>query len=218
VTTHSADVAFQKVLDYVGASLVRDTVDRRIIHDTRTGTPTFMTGGNGSKNGIIDTQSHVGGWPELISLPAPIDTDKDGMPDAWEDANGLLKNDPADAQLTTVDGKYPNVEVYINSLVATITTNELKDALFTSVQTIQKRVDPVKIYLNNSSGLLHISHQQVIGHIKVYSMTGMLVKMKTGDATREEISVNGLSSGVYIVSVSDKNGQVYSKKIVKTEK
>jgi len=218
VTTHSADVAYQKVLDYVGASLVRDTVDRRIIYDTKTGIPTFMTGGNGSVNGIIDTQSAVGGWPDLKSLPAPADTDKDGMPDAWEDAKGLLKNDPTDAQKTSVDGKYPNVEVYLNSLVASITENELKDALFTSVQTIQKTDDPVKIYLNNSSGLLQISHQQVISQIRVYSITGSLLKMKIGHENQETMQINDLLSGIYIVSVSDKNGYVYSKKIVKTGK
>ena len=115
VTTHGAEKAYEKVLDFAGASFKRDPVDLRIIQEVRTGTATFMTGGNGSVNGIIDTQSAVGGWPELKSLTAPGDSDNDGMPDAWEVANGLNKNSPADAQLTTMDGKYPNVEVYINS-------------------------------------------------------------------------------------------------------
>ena len=217
VTTHSAQNAYLKVLDFVGASLVRDEVDIRIIHDVQTGTATFMTGGNGSVNGIIDTQSAVGGWPELKTLPAPVDSDNDGMPDVWEDATGLKKNDPSDAQLTTVDGKYPNVEVYINSLVETITENQLKDALFSSVQTIHKTDNPVKIYLNNSSGQLQISHQQIISLIKVYSITGTLLKTQPGHESRVEMSVNNIPSGVYIVSVIDKDGQVYSEKIVKTK-
>lgn len=215
VTTHSAEVAYQKVLDYVGASLVRDTIDKRVIHDVQTGIPTFMTGGNGSVNGIIDTQSAVGGWPMLKSTIAPVDSDSDGMPDLWEDANGLQKNNPADAQLTSVDGKYPNIEVYLNSLVVSITENELKDALFTSVENIQKTNNPVKVYLNNSTGILEISHQQPISQISVFSMTGLLMKMQSGQSNREEIKTNDLSSGVYIVSVRDKNGAVYSSKIIK---
>jgi len=215
VTTHTAQKAYEKVLAYVGASLVRDTIDKRILHDVTTGTATFMTGGNGSVNGIIDTQTAVGGWPELKSLPAPADSDSDGMPDAWEDAKGLLKNDPTDAQKTSVDGKYPNVEVYLNSLVASITENELKDGLYTATQAIQKTDDPVKIYLDNSSGLLEISLQQTFNRIKIYSMTGTLMKTKNCNGNHEQLQVNDLCPGVYIVSVSDKKDDVYSKKIVK---
>ena len=215
VTTHTGQKAYEKVLAYVGASLVRDTIDKRIIHEVSTGTATYMTGGNGSINGIIDTQSAAGGWPVLNSLPAPIDTDADGMPDAWEDAKGLLKNDQSDAQKTSVDGTYPNVEVYLNSLVASITENELKDGLYTAAQAIQKTVDPVKIYLDNSSGLLQISHQQTFNRLKIYSITGALMKTKNCNSTHEELQVNDLCAGVYIVSVSDNKGEVYSEKIVK---
>lgn len=215
VTTHTGQKAYEKVLAYVGASLVRDTVDKRIIHDVSTGTATYMTGGNGSVNGIIDTQSAVGGWPELQSLPAPTDTDADGMPDAWEDEKGLLKNDPSDAKLTTVDEKYPNVETYINSLVAPITENELKDALTTSAKEIKNQEGSLNIFLNNSTGLLQISHNERIDLIKVYSITGSLMITRLGSSTREELHLNHLYSGIYIVSVKGSDGVLYSKKIVK---
>jgi hypothetical protein len=64
-------------------------------------------------------------YPELTSLSRPtgFDTDKDGMPDEWEIANGLNPNSAADAKLYTLDEEhkwYTNVEVYINSLVEDI--------------------------------------------------------------------------------------------------
>jgi len=116
VTTDDAETAYQKVLEHAGASLYRDTVDRRAVHDTRTGTATVMDGGNGSTNGYIDTQEAVGGWPVLNSLPAPDDTDDDGMPDAWELARGLDPDDPMDGNGDRDHDLYTNIEEYINSL------------------------------------------------------------------------------------------------------
>lgn len=215
VTTQTAQKAFEKVLNYVGSSLVRDTVDKRIVHDTNTGTATFMTGGNGSVNGIIDSQSAIGGWPELKSLPAPTDSDNDGMPDYWEDKNGLLKNNPSDAQSSTVDGKYPNVEAYINSLVASITENQNNDSVITAIADIPSADNPVKVYLDHSSGILKISHIKAISLLKVYSLTGKLLKMQKCDDSQEEMQVADLNPGIYIVSVLENNQVLYSKKFVK---
>ena len=112
---HSALEAYQKTLDFAGASLVRDPVDLRIVQETRNGTFTF-NGSNGSRNGIIDSQRDVGGWPVLKTLPAPLDTDGDGMPDAWESANGLNPSVSNDKEYN-LSPYYTDIEVYINSLV-----------------------------------------------------------------------------------------------------
>lgn len=112
---NSAAVSFQRVLDNAGANLFRDPVDTRIVQETRNGTFTF-TGSNGSRNGIIDSQRDVGGWPNLRSLPAPLDTDGDGIPDAWELANGLNPQVPNDKEYN-LSPYYTDIEVYINSLV-----------------------------------------------------------------------------------------------------
>jgi pectate lyase len=110
-TQHSAHEACEAVLQHSGASLVRDTIDRRIIDEVRNNTFTY-----GDK-GMVDSQTQVGGWPELASRPAPPDTDNDGMPDHWEDAHGLNKNDPADNIHYTLSTDYTNVEIYINGIV-----------------------------------------------------------------------------------------------------
>ena len=131
VTTHSAQTAYQKVLSYVGASLYRDAVDTRHMEEASTGTTTYTGSatkqGNGSSithyPGIIDFVKDQGEYVlESSSRPDGFDTDNDGMPDAWETANGLNPNDASDAKTYTLDSKgwYTNIEVYANSLVEDI--------------------------------------------------------------------------------------------------
>ena len=119
VTTQSAEVAYGLVLAQAGASLVREAVDRRVVEEIRTGTATFGASYKGGGKGIIDSQKDVGGWPELRSLPAPVDTDHDGVPDVWELAHGLNPRDPADGPRATTPGGYTHLERYLNSLVST---------------------------------------------------------------------------------------------------
>lgn len=119
-TTHDAQTAFERVLSYVGTSLKRDAYDDILVDDVRKGTASFTS------TGIIDSQNQVTypdgttGWPVLNSLTAPIDSDGDGMPDAWETANGLNPQDAADGKRKAANG-YTNLENYLNSLVEHIT-------------------------------------------------------------------------------------------------
>lgn len=127
ITTHTAEDAFDMVLNYVGASLHRDAVDARIVNETSTGTTTYLGSSTGTaRTGLIDTQTDVGGWPAYNSTTAPTDTDSDGMPDTWEDANGLNKNNAADGIGYDKSTFYTNVEVYINGLVESITQSQIE--------------------------------------------------------------------------------------------
>ena len=125
-TTHSASDAFARICEVGGASLARDAVDARACSDAQSGKVTFTDGGNGSKNGIIDTQTAVGGWPAYEASAAEIervkDTDGDGMPDWFEDMFGLKKSDAADGNAKTLDsyGRYTNLEMYLHYLVKDI--------------------------------------------------------------------------------------------------
>jgi len=113
IMEQSADEAFEDVLALAGASLSRDKTDGRIITEVKNGTAEFGV----QKNGIIDTQNQVGGWPELKTYNVKIDSDKDGMPDDWEEKKGLNPNDGSDHLLNTLHNHYTNVEVYLNELV-----------------------------------------------------------------------------------------------------
>ena len=126
VTTHTAANAFEQVLTYSGASLNMDDVDTRYFDEARKGTATY-SGSVTKKKGRIDLVSDVNGYTEATfgtgSREAGFDTDNDGIPDAWETANGLNPNDASDAKLYTIDTErnwYTNIEVYANSLVEDI--------------------------------------------------------------------------------------------------
>ena len=126
VTTHSAAMAYEKVLAYSGASLYIDEVDARYFQEARDGTATY-TGSVTKKKGRIDVVSDVNGYTEETfgtgSRPEGFDTDQDGMPDEWETANGLNPNDASDANTYTLDtekGWYTNLEVYLSSIVEDI--------------------------------------------------------------------------------------------------
>ncbi len=123
VTTHSAAQAYEKVLAIGGASLVRDALDARIASEVREGRFTFQ-GSKGSTKGIIDSQTDVGGWPELKGLPASPDSSADGMPDDWKIARKL---DPFVFQANgrELSRSYDNIEVYLNSLVQHIVDQQI---------------------------------------------------------------------------------------------
>lgn len=128
VTTQTAQTAYEKVVEYAGASYRRDSHDAYIASDVRTGTASHCAAG--TTTGFVDNQTQAGGWPELKSAEAPLDTDKDGMPDAWELEHGLDPNDAADRNKYNLDSRryYTNLEVYCNSLVEDIVKAQNADA------------------------------------------------------------------------------------------
>ena len=107
VTTEFAENAFENVLMYAGATLPkRDGVDLRIIADVRNGT-----------GHIIDSQTQVGGWPNLESAPAFIDSDNDGLPDDWEIKHGLDPTINLDNNLDNDGNGYTNIEEWLNGTI-----------------------------------------------------------------------------------------------------
>ncbi|HBZ34498.1 MAG TPA: pectate lyase [Bacteroidales bacterium] len=107
------------VAAYGGANLKRDAVDTRIAQELMTGRSTYRGSVTG-RWGILDKVADQGAYPTYNSLPAPVDSNDDGIPDDWFAANvpaGKTAND------TNADG-YTYVEVYINSLVEACTAHQ----------------------------------------------------------------------------------------------
>lgn len=122
VKTHSAEEAYEKILQFGGASMVRDAVDLHVLKDAKNGNFTYK-GSKGSTNGIIDSQNDVGGFPYLNPGKPLPDSDHDGMPDEWEIKN-KLNPEVANSNGRDLDKNYDNIEVYFNDLVKKITEGQ----------------------------------------------------------------------------------------------
>lgn len=131
----SADAAFTSVTTKAGASLPRyDEVDRRLL-DEAAGivAPKYYASCGKNHLGIIDSPSDVTlSYPDEYVVNGEvhhdmpkmffegtdkyfIDSDADGMPDGYEDEQGLDKNNPADGAADSGNG-YTNLEVYLNAI------------------------------------------------------------------------------------------------------
>lgn len=142
INQHSAAKAYEKVLMHVGASYMRDAIDLRIITETATGTYTYE-GSKGSTKGIIDSQADTEGYITYKQTARLRDTDNDGIPNAWETANGLNPKSAADATKEFPNGGgYTAIEVYINSLVEHITKDCLAETEVESNEFFPEFVQP----------------------------------------------------------------------------
>jgi hypothetical protein len=111
--TTSAAAAYADVLANAGAwPQHRDQVDSLVVADVKS---------LGKLGSLWTDQTATGlsnsGYGTLAGGTAPVDTDKDGMPDAWETKYGLNLNDPADATGDLDHTGYTNIEKYINGIV-----------------------------------------------------------------------------------------------------
>jgi len=110
----TAPDALNFIIEKAGASLpVRSDIDKYLIEDL------LRYGGSNSLRHIAEEATN--GIYQNVGLvnagTKKLDTDNDGIPDEWEDANGLDKNSAADAVAVAANG-YLNIENYVNGIAA----------------------------------------------------------------------------------------------------
>jgi hypothetical protein len=135
--TESATDAKNRILNHVGCSLSRDSVDTRLVNNFINGDYTFE-GSNGSTGGLIDSQVDVGGYPSLTG--GTVQSSFDQLT-AWLDDNGYTdrpaltdwtnstQRDALGAYIAQIDPTtgYAIAELYANDLVADLIANENPD-------------------------------------------------------------------------------------------
>jgi Secretion system C-terminal sorting domain len=199
VRTQTAEAAFISVLDSVGAILpCRDTIDRRIVRETRNGTATFegptyalVTGtGISHPSGIIDSPANIGGLPTYQSAAAPTDSDHDGMPDSYETANGLNPTNATDRNNIGANG-YTQLEIYLNGITSVCMP-----------RTPTMEIQPLNctVFPNPTHNQLIINHSEQSATLSVYDAQGRVVVTKTvQNAEQTKLDVQNWANGVYWV-------------------
>jgi Pectate lyase len=168
---------------------------------------------NYPKYGLLDSQTDIkpanavadwSPWPTLNSTTAPVDTDADGIPDSWELEYGLDPSNATDAQLTTVDGIYPNVEVYLNSLVANVTNKNIM-----GVPDIKQKMEPKLIY-NDCTKQLQIISNIDVAKVDLFTINGYLLKSEKSNS----VSVVSFPNGVYLAKIYLSDNTICVRKIL----
>lgn len=134
VTTLSAAEAWERVITGAGAWR-RDAHDANVVKEVRNHHARDIEGKQETpfplpdwwKTDSIDSQAEVGGLPELVVVKTPewIDSNRNGLPDWWEAAQGLDSDDPEIARTDSNGNGYTNIEDYINDMDAIRVTREL---------------------------------------------------------------------------------------------
>lgn len=179
----SAEASYSKILAQAGATYPRrDAQDARIVEEVKNDTGRF-----------INTENEVGGYTmATVSREAGYDTDMDGMPDAYEDANGFNKNDKNDAKAIAANGR-SNVENYFNGMVnptkeadnPTVTLTVENNAQFAQGSTITVGAEASA---NNGGS---------IAKVEFYNGSELV---GTATAAPYQCNLTGLSDGTYYIS------------------
>jgi len=204
VTTQTAQQAYTSVVAQAGCRIPKqDSADVRVINEVVTGLAPFGATYNGGGKGIIDSPTDVGGWSALVSTTPSVDSDHDGMPDLWEQANGLNSNDPADRNQIRPDG-YTQLEVYLNTLTGEMTSvredaasANLKE--FMLYQNYPNPFNPVTVisYQVSMASILSLRVFDVYGRTVVTLAEG---RIQPG-LHQVEFKGSGLASGGYFVQL-----------------
>jgi len=227
VKTESALNAYNSVLEKAGA-FPRDTVDRRIVYEVRTGTASGkgtsekylnsdgVTFSNnpyfGQNKGIIDNPVLAFGkeaaYPEYKTYNTVVDNDHDGMDDSWETSNGLDPTNPADRNKVTKSG-YTCLEVYLNGLVG-----EPIELAFPGVGVRELDQNNIKTHFDRNNNMLFVYGTSEITNISLLNLNG---QKRTGISSSElpSIDVSALPGGLYILQLKTASGLTHTSKFIK---
>ncbi|WP_297088179.1 T9SS type A sorting domain-containing protein [uncultured Draconibacterium sp.] len=221
--TETAEDAYLSVLENAGAILPkRDVIDERVIKEVNGDLEIVryayeidgqVTPIKGINSGLIDTQKNLvpndaaegtTAWDVYTTTPeseAPVDNDRDGMPDEWELENGLNPNDSLDFRLIAANG-YSNLENYLNELTVVVSANEIMSA------------NKFKVFPNPVTDVFHIQSSEIIKKVDVFSLSGKKVFGRANKNGIHELGIQNLPTGIYMLkAVSEK--ETFTQKIVK---
>jgi uroporphyrinogen-III decarboxylase len=111
-----------------------------------------------------------------------------------------------------------NTPVTITTATALMTVNAGKFRVFGNQPSTLSSEDfnafktEISIYPNPVKNSFAIN--QAVSSVEVYTITGQLVASYNSVAANQELLINGLESGIYLVKIKDQNNLFQTKKIV----
>jgi hypothetical protein len=204
IKIQTAEEAYNSVLQKVG-TINRDSVERRIIREVKTGTSIFKA--SQGKWGIIDKSYNAEGYLEYPAAKAPADNDNDGMADEWELANGLDPTNPNDRNLTTREG-YTALEVYLNSLMG-----EFIEHNFLSSVEVKNFIE-ASIVPSMTRNRFTIISDENLETAHIYDIMGKIAKI-VNLSSENIVDITELNNGLYIVELSGNNKKSNPIKVIK---
>lgn len=219
--TTSGTAAFKGLSPYNGLGSVTYPAGTLIGNTTLTVTTTIdWKSTSYPKWGIIDSQNDIrpadapadwSAWPTLNQGEVKTDSDRDGIPDGWLDANY-----PGKKSTDLNEEGYTYLEVYLNSLVHHIINEQNKDAIASSVESVKDNVRKISAYINSQAEKLIISCEEKMERVEVYSISGNLIMNSKINGYTGEIDVTSINKGIYLVKVKlDDNSRIGVRKVIK---
>lgn len=157
----TAQEALQTVIDTAGV-FPRDHVGLRLVRETREGSYTY-TGSKAKKKGIIDTEEDAEGFYDYPVVAPLTDTDQDGMPDTWEEANGC---DPQVADNNTLhESGYTMLEMYLNDAMH-------KEPMDDGYKPSHEGIEDVRFEIEDCTKILRDGQLYIQRGAKIFTVTG----------------------------------------------
>lgn len=212
LTMTTAEQAYADVVAGAGARLPRtDEVDARILAEAGgRQAPCFHGTYKATYLGIIDSQNDLrpadapadwSAWPDLTVGAEPVvDTDGDGMPDAWEEANGFDKADASDGMALAANG-YSNLENYLNGLVEQAA----------SIQAVAG-CQPSFAY-EAGTHTLTFAADAPVASVQVVDMSGAVRMQACPQTAQGRISLPVLPAGTYLLMWQTADGTARGQKL-----
>jgi hypothetical protein len=159
----------------------------------------------GSRGELITNETQNGIYNNVGTVSQgvkPADTDNDGIPDAWEEANGLNKSSAADATTVASNG-YLNIENYINSITAPV-SSYVRSA--SNLKMTERTKESVRLeWVNNAE-----SSDGLVLEYSTDGTTWATVQTLPADATACNVACLAVESPYYFRLITTKTGQANS--------
>jgi len=211
--TRSGTAAFKGLSPYNGLGTVTYPAGTVIGTTTLTTTTTINWKSTSyPKKGIIDSETDLrpsdatgdwSAWPVLADGTPETDADGDGIKDGW-----LEQYFPGKTANDVNDEGYTLLEVYLNSLVEAITTDQNREAIASAVQSSSFSNPKVKIQLLTDSQILKFDAEHVMSKIRIADVSGRMLRDLALTTNSYELNISPFPTGVYLVQVNF-NGEYY---------